>query len=102
MLYEVITAFSFLRGVSVALGDQPASLAGGALADGRYFAALRPAMALGRPLTEADDVPGAPVVAVLGHAFWRRAFGGDPGIVGRTVRVNGVSAEVVGVSYNFV
>jgi len=93
-----VFAFAFLRGVSVALGDQPASLAGGALADGRYFSALRPGMALGRPLTEADDVPDAPLVAVLSHAFWRRAFGGDPGIVGRTVRVNGVSAEVVGVT----
>jgi predicted permease len=91
-------AFAFLRGVSVALGDQPASLAGGALADGRYFSTLRPTMELGRPLTEADDVPDAPVVAVLGHAFWMRAFGGDPGIVGRTVRVNGVPAEVVGVT----
>jgi predicted permease len=91
-------AFAFLRGVSVAVGDQPALLAGGALADGAYFSALRVGMSLGRPLTEADDVPDAPLVAVLSHAFWMRAFGGDPGIIGRTVRVNGNPAEVVGVT----
>jgi predicted permease len=91
-------AFSFLRGVSVAMGDQPALLAGGALADAAYFSVLRVGMELGRPFTEADDVPGAPLVAVLSHSFWMRAFGGDPDIVGKTVRVNGNPAEVVGVT----
>ena len=93
-----VFAFAFIRGASVAIGDQPAFLAGGALADGRYFAALRPRMELGRPFGEADDVPGAPIVAVLSHAFWMRAFGGDPEVIGRDVRVNGVAAEVVGVT----
>jgi predicted permease len=91
-------AFAFLRGVSVALGDQPAFLAGGALADGRYFSTLRVPMALGRPLGEADDLPDAPLVAVLSHSFWMRAFGGDPSIIGRAVRVNGKGAEVVGIT----
>ena len=35
------------------------------LADGRYFSTLRTPMELGRPLTEADDVPDAPLVVVL-------------------------------------
>ena len=91
-------AFAFLRGVSVALGDQPAFLAGGALADGRYFSTLGAPMALGRPLGEEDQAPDAPLAAVLSHAFWMRAFGGDPGVVGRTVRVNGTPATVVGVT----
>lgn len=91
-------AFAFLRGVSVAVGDQPAVLTGGALADGRYFSTLGAPIALGRPLTEADDAPGAPLVAVLGHLLWMRAFGGDPEVVGRTVRVNGNPVEVVGVT----
>jgi predicted permease len=91
-------AFAFLRGVSVALGDQPAFAAGGALADGAYFPSLRVPMTLGRGLTPADDTPDAPMVAVLSHAFWMRAFGGDPAVVGRTVRVNGAAAEVVGVT----
>ncbi|MEJ2542064.1 MAG: ABC transporter permease, partial [Gemmatimonadota bacterium] len=93
-----IFAFAFLRGVSVALGDQPAFLAGGALADGRYFSSLQVPMALGRPLGEGDDQSDAPLVAVLSHSFWMRAFGGDPEILGRTVRVNGNPAEVVGIT----
>ncbi|MCA9284236.1 MAG: ABC transporter permease, partial [Phycisphaerales bacterium] len=91
-------AFAFLRGVSVAWGDQPAFAAGGALADAGYFSGLRVPMALGRGITADDDRPGAPLVAVLSHAFWMRAFGGDPSVVGRSVRVNGVPAEVVGVT----
>lgn len=91
-------SFAFLRGVSVAVGGQPAVAAGGALADGHYFSGLKAPMALGRPIVPDDDVLGAPVVAVLSHAFWMRAFGGDPSIVGRAVRVNGVTAEVVGVT----
>jgi predicted permease len=91
-------AFAFIRGASVALADQPAFLVGGALTDGRYFSSLTPGMALGRPLTAEDDAPGAPVVAVLSHSFWMRAFGGDPEVLGRNVRVNGVAAEIVGVT----
>ena len=91
-------AFAFLRGVSVAVSGEPAFLAGGALADGHYFSGLKVPMALGRPIVPADDVLGARVVAVLSHAFWMRAFGGDPSVINRTVRVNGVAAEIVGVT----
>ena len=42
---------------------------------------------LGRTLVEADEVPGAPPVAVIGHSLWQRRFLGDPGIVGRSVRL---------------
>lgn len=93
-----LMAFHFVRGMSVALGNDPAQMAGGALVSGTYFPTLRVEMALGRPLGPGDDALGAPPVAVLSHAFWMRAFGGDPDIVGRTVRVNAVPAEVVGVT----
>ena len=93
-----IFGFSFLRGVSVGVGEAPATLAGGMLVDGNAFSALRPPMALGRPIGPEDDRAGAPLVVVLGHAFWMRAFGGDPGAVGRTIRVNGRPVTVVGVT----
>lgn len=93
-----VFAFAFLRGVSVAAGDQPALLAGGALVDGGYFSGLGVPMALGRPIVPADDEEGAPLVVVLSHSFWMRTFGGDPAVVGRTLRVNGNPAEVVGVT----
>ena len=49
--------------------------------------------ALGR--TFGEEGRGAPVV--LGHDLWRSRFGGDPGVLGRTVRVDGVPRTVVGV-----
>ena len=56
---------------------------------------LRPS--LGRWFTAAEDVPGAPIVAVLGHQAWKRKFGGDPSVIGRTLRIEGVPVTIVGV-----
>ena len=58
---------------------------------------LVPPPLLGRPLVAEDEAPGAPAVAVLGHALWKRRFGGDAGVVGRVVRLGGEPATVVGV-----
>jgi putative ABC transport system permease protein len=52
---------------------------------------------LGRVLTEADEVSGAPSVAVLGHELWRTRFAGDPAILGREVRLGDTHATIVGV-----
>jgi predicted permease len=90
--------FNFMREVAVGYADQSPLNAGGLLADGAYFSVLGPRMALGRPLGEADDVEGGPLAAVISHSFWMRAFGGDPAIVGKPIRVNNVPAEVVGVT----
>jgi putative ABC transport system permease protein len=51
----------------------------------------------GRNFTAAEEERGKDAVAILGHSFWRRRFGGDPSIVGRTIQLNGVAREVVGV-----
>jgi putative ABC transport system permease protein len=52
---------------------------------------------LGRLTNGDDDLLGSPEVAILTHDLWQRRFGGDPSILGRTIEVNGVSTEVVGV-----
>lgn len=52
---------------------------------------------MGRDFTPADEVPGAPPVAVLNYGFWERRYGQDGGIVGRTVRMNGIPTTVIGV-----
>lgn len=63
-----------------------------------YFAALGARPALGRTfLPQEDAVPDAHPVAILGHDLWQRRFGAAPGVVGRTVLLNGVSLAVVGV-----
>lgn len=53
--------------------------------------------ALGRVFAADEDRPGAPCAAILSHALWQRRFGSDPGIVGRTERLNGESCTVVGI-----
>jgi putative ABC transport system permease protein len=52
---------------------------------------------LGRDFRSDDDRPGAAAVVVLGGRVWKTRYGGDPSIVGRTVRVNGSPATIVGV-----
>jgi putative ABC transport system permease protein len=52
---------------------------------------------LGRTLVEADEQPGAPAVAVIGHDVWRTRFGSDPGVLGREVRLGNDYFTIVGV-----
>lgn len=65
--------------------------------DGGYFATLRIGAARGRAIQSEDDRAAARV-AVLSDEFWRTRFASDPGVIGRTIRLNGVSFEVVGVA----
>ncbi|MDX1396248.1 MAG: ABC transporter permease [Gemmatimonadota bacterium] len=58
---------------------------------------LRVRPVAGRIFLPSDDSPGAPGTIMLGARFWREAFAEDPGIVGRTLDVNGVPREVIGV-----
>lgn len=93
-----LSAYSFVREMSVVFGDAPARVAGGMLVSGDYFTTLKLGMHLGRPLNPADDRPGARPVAVLAHHHWTRAFGADPAVVGETVHLNGEAFEIVGVA----
>jgi putative ABC transport system permease protein len=52
---------------------------------------------LGRAFVDADAAPGATPVAVLTHAAWSSYFGAAPDIIGRTVKLNDVTTEVIGV-----
>lgn len=51
----------------------------------------------GRTLQAADEAAGAPPVAVLTHQYWRRRFGGDDGVIGRAVFLDGAPRTIVGV-----
>jgi putative ABC transport system permease protein len=52
---------------------------------------------LGRWFSREDDQPGAADTAILSDGYWRRRFGGDPSVVGRTITVDGRPHEVIGV-----
>ena len=53
--------------------------------------------ALGRAFTAKDTTPGSPGTVILTHAFWQRKFGGDRNAVGRSILIDGKSAEIIGV-----
>ena len=65
---------------------------------GNYYGALGSAPLLGRLIGSEDaGTPGTPV-AVLGYEFWNRRFGGNPAVIGRTIRIEDGSFTIVGVS----
>ena len=51
----------------------------------------------GRWFTEDEARPGGPAVVVIGEGLWRRRFGSDPTLLGRTITVDGAPVTVVGV-----
>ncbi|MDI6448727.1 ABC transporter permease [Anaerobaca lacustris] len=70
-----------------------------ALVSGNYFEVLGVPPALGRTFVADDETaPGTNPVIVLSCDFWRSRFGGDPNVVGRTLRINDTAMEVVGVA----
>jgi len=71
----------------------------GMIVSGNYFTALRVRPALGRGfLPEEDKTRGSHPVVVLSYGLWQRRFGADPGLVGKTVNLNGYSFTVVGIA----
>lgn len=54
-------------------------------------------MPLGRAFLPEEDQVGAPPVAILSHSVWKGYFGGDPNVIGQSVRINGALGKIVGV-----
>ena len=65
--------------------------------DGSYFMTLGITAARGRTIQPEDDASAARV-AVLSDEFWHRRFAGDPQAIGRAIRVNGQTFEIVGIA----
>lgn len=80
-----------------------------------FFSLLGARVALGRDFVESDATPqpaptgpppgplaappanALPLMAVLSHGFWQRRYGGDPGVIGKSIDLGGARAQVVGV-----
>lgn len=82
---------------SLAVGDEP-RLGMGMTVSGNYWRMLGTRPALGRFFGPEEDFPGAPQVMVLSWSAWQQQFGGDSGVVGRDVRVNGELFTIIGVA----
>jgi putative ABC transport system permease protein len=98
---EAVPAFAHVGGFNMrefnlsGAGDQP-ELVPGARVTAGVFPALGVRPALGRGVEEADERSGAAVV-VLSDGLWRRRFGADPGVLGKSVLVHAQPHTVVGV-----
>jgi hypothetical protein len=85
-------------GALLGVGGQTEAAAG-ELVSGNYFPLLGVRPALGRLYTSADDLrAGQHPYVVLSYGWWQSRFGGDPKIVGQTIRVNSYPLTVVGVA----
>ena len=66
-------------------------------ASANFFSVLGVEPVIGRTFQPGEDKPGAPRVTVLTYGMWQRRFGGDKGIIGQSLTLNGDSYTVVGV-----
>lgn len=82
---------------NLGMAEGPAEPAQGVEITPAAFDVVRVPALLGRTLIDADERAGAPSVVVLGYELWRNRFSGDPGVVGRTVRLGNSTSTVVGV-----
>ncbi|HEX5714677.1 MAG TPA: ABC transporter permease [Thermoanaerobaculia bacterium] len=94
-VFESMAAFTDRR-YNLTGGGEPEEVAV-QLATPELFRVLDVKPFLGRVLTPEDALPDAPDVAVLSHGFWMRRFGGDRGLIGRTITLNGSPCTVVGI-----
>ena len=94
--FAQLGAFGFATFNLIGQGE-PEQFSGGTLTPSLFpTLGIRPI--LGRSFRDGEDRPGAAKVAMIGEAMWRRRFGGDPSIVGRTLNLSGVATTVVGVA----
>ncbi len=94
--FESITAFSQWNN-DLAEPGQPAERLVSLDASIDFFRTFRVQPLLGRPYSADEEVPGRTQVALLSHKLWQSRFGGDPNIVGRTLRLNAEQITVIGV-----
>jgi predicted permease len=96
---QAFASLAAFRAASFNLGDstKPERL-DGIEATGDFFAALGVTTEIGRFFERANETPGFDHVAVLSDGVWRRRFGGDPDVLGRTLTLNAEPYTVIGVA----
>jgi putative ABC transport system permease protein len=92
---EGLAAYTGGGGILSGRGEPERIFAPSATAN--FFSVLGIDPVIGRTFQPGDDKPGAPRVTVLTYAMWQRRFGGDPGIVGQSLTLNGDIYTIIGV-----
>ena len=85
-------------GMGVGVEDGQASHAADtALVTAEWLSTLGVRPVLGRGFLAEEFLPGKDDVAILTHVYWQRRFGGDPAVIGRSLRIDGRPVTIVGV-----
>lgn len=91
--------------VLAAYADFPATVAGGdlpqstraAIVGDSFFTVLGASAQIGRIFSPEEQLEGASPTAVISYGLWQRAFGGDPAVIGRAIRVSGIEPTIIGI-----
>jgi predicted permease len=97
-VFSELAAYAWIP-MALKVSGGSAEVISGKLVTGNYFSVLGVEPVLGRAfLPEEDQTPGTHPVAIVSHGLWKRRFGSEREIVGRNVRLNGLSFKVIGVA----
>ena len=96
-LLEAVAIYDFMGpGMNLSGAGTPEQVRGVHVSEA-YFRLFGVAPLIGRTFSPDEDRPGGPRVMVLTNGLWKRRFGGDPGMVGRSIRINSEPFTVIGV-----
>lgn len=99
--FEQLAAMQSYPWKMTVLSNKPGTLAQGvpvSMVSGNYFQTFGLSPFAGRLLTPADDVPGAPPVAVISYQAWQRDYGSDRSIIGNTISFKTYPVTIVGIA----
>ena len=95
--FEDMGAFFVFRPQVLVTGTEEAERVGSTLVTPDFFRTLGVAPAVGRGFLPEEAVAGGPAVAILSDSYWQGRLGGGQEITGRTITIDGIATEIVGV-----
>jgi putative ABC transport system permease protein len=95
--FEELGAFGIFSSRFLVTGSEGAERLTGQMVTAALFSTLGVEPALGRTFVPEEEVEGGPQVAILSDAYWKGALGGDRGVVGTTLTLDGQPTEIIGV-----
>ena len=96
-LFSHVAAYTGIGQLDMS-GNGPARMVKGEFVTGDYFQTLGVRAHLGRLINVGDDDASAQQAAVLDHSFWQTEFGGSESAIGKTIRLNGIPFQIIGVT----
>src|SRR5271165_3235733 len=93
--FATLAAYEF--GPTTVVGDDLPQSTHAAIVTQDFFTVLGASPNIGRTFSHTDQQEGAAQTAIVSYGLWQRAFGRDPAVIGRSIRLAGVEATVIGI-----